>query len=129
TNLLNVGHNCFYNPQAVPLQNYSDNSHPPTDVGGLNGQINPNLTNPTNSVGIDDVAVWQRTTNTRQILELYRARYTPKPGSPLIDAGHGGDRNDIGGVGPGGGYPHHPFCPTPPSTPSSPRPSPPPPTP
>jgi hypothetical protein len=101
TNLLNVGHNCFYNPQAVPLQNYADNSHPATDIGALNAQVNPNLANPTNSVGIDDVAVWQRTTNTRQILELYRARYTPGVGSPLIDAGHGGNGNDIGAVGAG----------------------------
>jgi hypothetical protein len=101
TNLLNVGHNCFYNPAAAPLQNYSDNSHPATDVGGLNAQVNPNLTNPTNGVGIDDVAVWQRTTNTRQVLETYRTRYTPKPGSPLIDAGHDGNGNDIGAVGAG----------------------------
>ena len=101
TNLLNVGHNSFYNPQAGGVQNYSDNSHPATDIGALNAQINPNLTNPTNSVGIDDAAVWQRTTNARQILELYRTRYTPKPGSPLIDTGHGGSGNDIGAVGAG----------------------------
>jgi hypothetical protein len=109
TNLLNVGHNCFYNPGAVPLQNYSDNSHPATDVGGLNAQVNPNLTNPTNSVGIDDVAVWQRTTNTRQILQMYRTRYAPKPGSPLIDAGHGGAGNDIGAVGTGAVSPDDQF--------------------
>jgi hypothetical protein len=109
TNLLNVGHNCFYNPGAVPLQNYSDNSHPATDVGGLNAQVNPNLTNPTNSVGIDDVAVWQRTTNTRQILQMYRTRYAPKPGSPLIDAGHGDAGNDIGAVGAGAVSPDDQF--------------------
>ncbi len=101
TNLINVGHNSFYNPQAGSLQNYADNSHPATDIGGLNAQVNPAYTNPTNAVGIDDVAVWARTTTTRQILELYRARYTPKPGSPLIDAGHGGNGNDIGAVGAG----------------------------
>jgi len=101
TNLLNVGHNSFYNPQATGIRNYSDNSHPASDVGGLNVQVNPNFTNPTNNVGIDDVALWQRTATTRQILELYRARYTPKPGSPLIDAGHGGNGNDIGAVGAG----------------------------
>jgi hypothetical protein len=101
TNLVKVGHNCFYNPEAGPLQNYSDNSHPATDLGGLNAQVNPNLTDPTDQVGIDDVTVWQRTTTTRQILELYRSRYTPKPGSPLIDAGHGGNGNDIGAVGAG----------------------------
>ena len=101
TNLTNVGHNSFYNPQAGAVQNYADNSHPASDVGGLNAQVNPNLTNPTNNVGIDDVAMWQRTTSTRQILESYRTRYTPKAGSPLIDTGHGGNGNDIGAVGAG----------------------------
>jgi hypothetical protein len=101
TNLINVGHNAFYNPQAGAIQNYSDNSHPATDVGALNAQVNPNLTNPTNTVGIDDVAIWQRTATTRQILELYRTRYTPKTGSPLIDTGHGGNGNDIGAIGAG----------------------------
>ena len=99
--MINVGHNSFYNPHATGILNYSDNSHPGSDVGGLNAQLNPNFTNPTNNVGIDDVALWQRTTVTRQILELYRSRYTPKPGSPLIDAGHGGNGNDIGAVGAG----------------------------
>ena len=109
TNLINVGHNAFYNPQAAGIHNYSDNSHPASDVGGLNAQVNPNLTNPTNSVGIDDVAMWQRTTTTRQVLELYRNRYTPKPGSPLIDAGHGGNGNDIGAVGAGAANPDDQF--------------------
>ena len=109
TNLLNVGHNCFFNPQAIPLENYSDNSHPATDVGGLNAQVNPNLANPTNAVGIDDVLLWQRTSTTRQILELYRARYTPQPGSPLIDAGHGGNGNDIGAIGAGAANPDDQF--------------------
>jgi len=101
TNLINVGHNSFYNPQAGGIRNYSDNSHPASDVGGLNAQVNPNFTNPTDNVGIDDVGLWQRTTTTRQILELYRSRYTPQPGSPLIDTGHGGNGNDIGAVGAG----------------------------
>jgi hypothetical protein len=109
TNLINVGHNSFYNPQAGGPQNYSDNGHPASDVGGLNAQVNPNLTNPTNSVGIDDVAMWRRTTTTRQLLELYRARYTPKPGSPLIDTGHGGNGNDIGAIGAGAANPDDQF--------------------
>jgi len=101
TNLINTGHNAFYNLQAGSLQNYADNRHPATDVGGLNAQVNPGLANPTNNVGIEDSAMWARTTTTRQILELYRTRYTPLPGSPLIDAGHGGNGNDIGAVGAG----------------------------
>ena len=109
TNLTNVGHNSFYNPQASGPINYSDNRHPATDVGGLNAQVNPNLANPTNAVGIDDVMLWQRTSTTRQVLELYRTRYTPLPGSPLIDSGHGGNGNDIGAVGAGAANPDDQF--------------------
>jgi hypothetical protein len=94
-----AGYNSFYNP-AGP-QNYSDNRHPATDIGGLNAQVNPAFTNAVNNVGIDDTALWRRTTTTRQVLQLYRTRYTPAVGSPLIDAGHGGNGNDIGAVGAG----------------------------
>ncbi len=94
TNLINVGHNSFYNPHATGILNYSDNSHPGSDVGGLNAQLNPNFTNPTNNVGIDDVALWQRTAVTRQILNC-TAPGTLQPGSLLIDAGHGGNGNAL----------------------------------
>ncbi len=109
TNLTNGGYNSFYNPQASGAMNYSDNRHPGSDVGGLNQQVNPNLTELTDSVGIDDPALWQRTSTTRQVLELYRARYTPLPGSPLIDHGHGGNGNDIGAVGAGATNPDDQF--------------------
>ena len=109
TNLTDVGHNAFYNPQASGTRNYSDNRHPAADVGGLNAQVNPNLANPTNAVGIDDVLLWQRTSSMRQILELYRARYTPLAGSPLIDSGHSGNGNDIGAVGAGATNPDDQF--------------------
>jgi hypothetical protein len=99
--LTSVGYNAFYNPQAAGIKNYSDNSHPATDIGALNAQVNPGLTNALTTAGIDDSAMWQRTTSVRQVLQLYRARYTPNVGSPLIDAGHGGNGNDIGAVGAG----------------------------
>jgi hypothetical protein len=54
-----------------------------------------------NTVGIDDTAMWQRTTSVRQVLQMYRTRYMPIVGSPLIDTGHGGSGNDIGAVGAG----------------------------
>ena len=96
-----AGNNAFYNPQAAGIKNYSNNLHPATDIGALNAQVNPGLTNAVTSVGIDDAAMWQRTTSVRQVLQSYRARYTPNVGSPLIDAGHGGNGNDIGAVGAG----------------------------
>jgi hypothetical protein len=99
--LTTVGYNSFYNPQAAGIKNYSDNRHPATDNGALNAQVNPGLTNAVTSVGIDDSAMWQRTTSVRQVLQQYRTRYTPVVGSPLIDAGHGGNGNDIGAVGAG----------------------------
>ena len=96
-----AGNNAFYNPGVAGLKNYSDNRHPATDVGVLNAQVNPSFTSSTNSVGIDDTAMWQRTTSVRQVLQTYRTRYTPVVGSPLIDTGHGGVGNDIGAVGAG----------------------------
>jgi hypothetical protein len=96
-----VGYNSFYNPQVSGIHNYSDSRHPATDIGALNAQVNPNFTSATNSYGIDDTAMWLRTNSLRQVLQLYRARYTPAAGSPLIDAGHGGSGNDIGAVGAG----------------------------
>ena len=96
-----AGNNAFYNPGVAGLKNYSDNRHPATDVGALNAQVNPSFSSTTNSVGIDDSAMWQRATSVRQVLQAYRARYTPAVGSPLIDTGHGGNGNDIGAVGAG----------------------------
>jgi len=97
----NAGYNAFFNPQVTGIQNYSDNRHPATDIGGLNAQVNPKFTSATNSYGIDDTAMWLRTNSLRQALQMYRTRYTPAAGSPLIDAGHGGNGNDIGAVGAG----------------------------
>jgi hypothetical protein len=99
--LINAGYNAFYNPQVTGAQNYSDNRHPASDVGGLNAQVNPGFTNAVASVGIDDTAMWLRTTTVRQVLQMYRARYTAASGSPLIDSRHGGNGNDIGAVGGG----------------------------
>lgn len=99
--LTTVGHNSFYNPQVSGIHNYSDNRHPAGDIGGLNAQINPNFTAATNSYSIDDTAMWLRTNSLRQVLQVYRSRYTPAAGSPLIDAGHGGSGNDIGAIGAG----------------------------
>ena len=53
---------------------------------------------------LDDAAIWTRaTTVSRASSALYRTRYTPQAGSPLIDAGDpaGGAGNDIGAVGAG----------------------------
>ena len=53
---------------------------------------------------LDESAIWQRGMTTgAPSVALYRTRYTPGAGSPLIDAGDpaGGAGNDIGAVGAG----------------------------
>jgi hypothetical protein len=107
--LTSVGHNSFFNPLVSGIHNYSDNRNPATDIGALNAQINPNFNGATNIYGIDDTGMWLRTNSVRQVLQLYRTRYTPAAGSPLIDAGHGGNGNDIGAVGTGVASPDDQF--------------------
>ena len=94
--------NLFSGQQGTP-KNYSDNRAPAHDVGGLNAQVDPHFVEPGEPwrYGFDDL--WTRRVPVSQVLAKYRARYTPAPGSPLIDAG---DRqfvagNDIGAVGAG----------------------------
>ncbi len=92
---LTADYNFFDNTQA----NYSDSRHPAHDVGGQAMLTMP----PTKSFDLDESTVWRRGTTVSSMLALYRTRYTPKAGSPLIDAGDpaGGAGNDIGAVGAG----------------------------
>jgi hypothetical protein len=52
---------------------------------------------------VDEVGIWKRQVTVRDILALFRTRYTPQAGSPAIDTGDpaGGTGNDIGAVGAG----------------------------
>lgn len=52
---------------------------------------------------IDEGSVWSRTYGVSKVLAYYRALYTPKAGSPLVDAGDpaDGSGSDIGAVGAG----------------------------
>jgi MYXO-CTERM domain-containing protein len=53
---------------------------------------------------IDEAAIWQGTQTVSEVLALFRARYMPKAGSPIIDAGDPADtdsqgrRADIGAI-------------------------------
>jgi len=57
---------------------------------------------------VDEAAIWQGTQKVSYVLAAFRSRYTPKPGSPLSDAGDPQDndsqdrRADIGAVDLGG---------------------------
>lgn len=91
---LTADYNFFDNAQ----NNYSDGRHPAHDVGG-----DAMLTSSGKAFDVDESVIWQRSTTTAALLAIYRTRYLPKAGSPLIDAGDpaGGAGNDIGAVGAG----------------------------
>jgi hypothetical protein len=93
---LSSDYNLFWNTGGP----YSDGRHPAHDVVNHD----PLLTSPaTTVVDYDESQVWLRNLGVGQILAQYRDKYTPKSGSPAIDAGDpaGGAGNDIGAVGAG----------------------------
>ena len=93
---LNADYNLFFGPTT----DYSDGRATPAhDLSA-----DPLLGEPPTTVfALDESGIWQRRTTVRDVLARYRARYTPKAGSPVIDAGDpaGGAGNDIGAVGAG----------------------------
>jgi hypothetical protein len=91
---LTADYNFFDNPQS----NYSDGRKPAHDVGGV-----ARLAMPATTFDLDESVIWNRGTTVAGVLGLYRTRYAPQAGSPLIDAGdpQGGTGNDIGAVGAG----------------------------
>lgn len=90
-----------YNAFFDPAQSYSDGASPSNDITG----VDPSLTEPVEGApfDLDEVGVWKRTLTVPTILGVYRMRYSPQAGSPVIDAGDpaGGSGNDIGAVGAG----------------------------
>jgi hypothetical protein len=119
---LDADYSLFSGQQGGPSQNYSDNRFPPNDLGGPNGQVDPQFSEPTEPLRYRAGDWWTRRIGPRQVLANYRERYTPAAGSPLIDAGEPGigahrvmrsgfeagefatggiDGNDIGAVGAG----------------------------
>jgi hypothetical protein len=89
-----------YNFFDNATNNYSDGRRPTHDVFGSDAMLtNP----PTQTFDIDETVIWQRGTTVAGVLGIYRMRYLPRTGSPLIDVGDpaGGAGNDIGAVGAG----------------------------
>jgi hypothetical protein len=94
---LAADYNMFSNPQTT---NYSDGRMPAHDVSAADPML---AAVPKTLFDVDEASIWTRTTNVAGILSLYRSRYSPKPGSPVIDVGDpsGGAGNDIGAIGAG----------------------------
>jgi hypothetical protein len=111
-------YNAFYSPDDGNKTNYDfpgAGAHDPAD--GPDGQL---ASNPFAGARIavdadriiedvvDEAAIWQGTQTISQVLALFRARYAPKPGSPVVDAGDpqdddsSGRRVDVGAIDVGG---------------------------
>ena len=94
-----AGYNGFFNPEPT---HYTDGITP---LGDLVGSVDPRFAGPLPTISFDrdKSAIWKRDLKVSEILAYYRARYTPKQGSPYIDGGEpaGGAGNDIGAIGAG----------------------------
>ncbi len=96
-------YNAWFNPLNDASPHYQSgiaSSPGGHDVAGdplFNGNV------PERPYQIDEGSVWLRTYGVSQVLAYYRALYTPRSGSPLIDAGDtaDGSGNDIGAIGAG----------------------------
>jgi hypothetical protein len=80
----------LFSGQLGNTRNYSDNRHPAHDVGVLNAQVDPQFLEVPEPLRYRWDELWTRSITARQVLANYRTRYTPGPGSPLIDAGDPG---------------------------------------
>ncbi|HEY6006040.1 MAG TPA: hypothetical protein VIV57_24380 [Anaeromyxobacter sp.] len=95
---LAADYNLFWNSTA-PF--YSDGRAPAANEKNQD----PMLASPaTAKYEFDEAAVWNRTKTVTSVLQDYRAKYAPRPGSPVIDTGDAatfGIGNDIGAIGAG----------------------------
>lgn len=97
-------YNAWYNPLAA-----STNHYMPGIVAGTPGSHDidgdPMFAGAVPEVPyqISEGAVWLRHDRVSRVLRYYRALYTPRAGSPLVDAGdpQGGRGSDIGAIGAG----------------------------
>jgi hypothetical protein len=97
-------YNAWFSPLATNAVNYmpgiiagTAGAHDVTGDPMFNGAV------PQSPYQIDEGSVWLRQYGVSQVLSYYRALYTPRPGSPLIDKGDPADGagNDVGAIGTG----------------------------
>jgi hypothetical protein len=101
--VMKADYNAWHNPDATQTAKYQANivsgssSNDVTAEPMFSGEL------PEVPYKIGEGSVWLRTYGVSGVLAYYRSLYTPKTGSPLIDAGDptDGAGNDIGAVGAG----------------------------
>ena len=112
TRVAKADYNAWYNPLATHTGHYLSG----IVAGGAGAHdvaADPQFAGhvPEIPYQIDEGAVWLRQAGVSQVLAHYRALYTPRPGSPLVDAGDPseGQGVDIGAVGAGAADPADKF--------------------
>jgi len=113
---LYADYNAFYSPDNSNKTNYDfagAGAHDPSDApsgqladdpfAGARIGIDSHDGRTIDAI-IDEAAVWQGTQKLSQVLAIFRARYTPKAGSPVVDGGDpqdndsSGRRADVGAI-------------------------------
>ncbi len=97
-------YNCFYNPQSANAAPYDPGINEKPDAGAHDINADPKFAKGKlipYSVNEDDL--WNRKYKVSQVLALYRERYAPAEGSPLINGGDPADGKGafIGAIGAG----------------------------
>jgi hypothetical protein len=101
-----AGYNCFFNPQAPAAATY-DAGIVGKGGGAHDVHADPEFARQPIPSNIDEAEVWNGRVTVSQVLALYRGRYAPAAGSPLVGAGDpsAGRNSYIGAIGPGGDAP------------------------
>lgn len=105
-------YNCFFHPQAPSAADYEPGIVARPDAGAHDIKTDPKF-----AIGrlipyaVDESEVWNRRYKVSQLLAMYRERYAPADGSPLLNSGDPADGKNscIGAIGPGSRAPDDRF--------------------
>ena len=105
-------YNCFFTPEAPAAATYDRGIVGKNDAGAHDVHADPKFAEGRLiPYSVNEADVWNRKYAVSQLLALYRQRYAPAGGSPLVGAGDPADGpgSYIGAIGPGSGAPHDQF--------------------
>ena len=101
-------YNCFFNPDAPRAADYDPQTNAQKEAGIHDVKGDPKFAKGRLiPYPVNDEDIWMGKMRVSQVLALYRERYAPGAGSPLIGAGdpQDGKGSFIGAIGPGGNTP------------------------
>jgi hypothetical protein len=105
-------YNCFFNPQGPAAATYDPGIIDKKDAGTHDVHADPKFAaGRLIPYAVNQADVWKRKYKVSQVLALYRQRYAPAAGSPLLGAGDPADGQNsyIGAIGPGKDAPNDLF--------------------